>query len=89
MRDLGNEGTPIAAAARLDTGRVAGTVSFTIPARALRDPHALTGARMYLKTWDYGGGHALGQQAQTQTQTQTQTASSGCGAGDAARWCCL
>ena len=61
-----NEGTPIAAAARIDTDRVAGTVTFTIPARALGNPPTLAGARLYVNTWDYDGGYrALGPQAQS------------------------
>lgn len=61
-----NEGTPLAAAARIDTDRAAGTVTFTIPARALGNPPTLAGARLYVNTWDYDGGYrALRPQAQS------------------------
>lgn len=61
-----SEGTPVAAAARIDTDRAAGTVTFTIPARALGNPPTLAGARLYVNTWDYDGGYrALRPQAQS------------------------
>ena len=56
----------MAAAARIDTDRAAGTVTFTIPARALGNPATHAGTRLYINTWDYDGGYRpLGPQAQS------------------------
>jgi hypothetical protein len=41
------------------------SVVFTLPAAALGRPASLSGARIYVTTWDYDGGYrALGPQAQ-------------------------
>ena len=50
------EGTSVTPSARIDTDAAAGTVSFTFPARALGDPATLSGARIYVSTWDYDDG---------------------------------
>jgi glycosidase len=52
-----HEGTPAAAAASIAVDVSANTVTFTIPARALGAPTGLSGARLYVTTWDYDGGY--------------------------------
>ena len=51
-----SEGTSVTPTARIDTDAAAGTVTLTFPARALGDAASLTGARVYVSTWDYDGG---------------------------------
>jgi glycosidase len=65
------EGAAIGAA-RLDVDREAGTVTYTLPARAFGASHAgsidLAGARIYVSTWDYDGGfRALAPEAGSNT----------------------
>ncbi|QSX79339.1 glucodextranase DOMON-like domain-containing protein [Agrilutibacter solisilvae] len=50
------EGRSVTPGARIDSDPAAGTVTFTLPARALGDPATLAGARVYVSTWDYDGG---------------------------------
>jgi len=52
-----NEGTMVVPAARVDTDVNADTVTLTVPARALGDALSLSGARLYITTWDYDGGY--------------------------------
>ncbi len=55
------EGTPVTPGATLAVDRAARSVSFTLPAAALGRPASLSGARLYVTTWDYDGGYrALG-----------------------------
>jgi glycosidase len=62
--DAASEGTSVTPTARIQTDPAAGTVTFTLPARALGDANALSGARVYVSTWDYDGGfRALAAQA--------------------------
>ena len=53
-----NEGTPLAPAASIRVDRDAATVRFTLSPRALggHGPRGLSGARVYVTTWDYDGG---------------------------------
>jgi glycosidase len=50
------EGTVVSPAAAIDTDAATRTVRFTLPAAALGDRKRLSGARLYLATWDYDGG---------------------------------
>ena len=52
-----NEGTPVTPGAALAVNREARTVSFTLPAAALGRLPSLSGARIYVTTWDYDGGY--------------------------------
>lgn len=55
------EGRPVTPGAALAVDRAARTVSFTLPAAALKRLPSLSGARLYISTWDYDGGYrALG-----------------------------
>jgi glycosidase len=51
------EGTAGARAATVTTDLAKRTVTFTIPASALGAPKSLTGAKIYINTWDYDGGY--------------------------------
>ena len=50
------EGTPIQAAARLRSDPATGRLRIELGADALGRPASLSGARLYLSTWDYDGG---------------------------------
>ena len=50
------DGTPASPAARLQVDRDARTVSFTLPAAALGRLPSLSGATIYVSTWDYDAG---------------------------------
>ncbi len=50
-----HEGTPHAPGARIEVDRDQRRIRFTFPAAALGRPEALSGARLYLTTWDYDG----------------------------------
>jgi glycosidase len=70
------DGTPVTPAASIATDAARRTVTFTIPAAALGDAATLSGARIYVTTWDYDGGYrALAREAAAYTF----------GGGDAAR----
>jgi glycosidase len=57
------EGTPVAAAARVEVDAATHTVRLTLPASALGRRANLDGARVVVTTWDYDGGYrALGPQ---------------------------
>jgi hypothetical protein len=51
-----HEGTPLAAGATLAVDLPANRVTFTFPAAALGNRRSLSGARVYVTTWDYDGG---------------------------------
>jgi hypothetical protein len=56
-----HEGSAVTPAAGIQVDRAAGTVSFALPAAALGGAASLSGARIYVTTWDYDGGfRALG-----------------------------
>lgn len=60
-----HEGTPVMPGAAITTDVKAGTVSFTLPAAALGRLQSLSGARIYVSTWDYDGGYrAIAAEAQ-------------------------
>lgn len=62
--DAQGEGRSLGESARLQVDRAAGTVTFTLPARALGHPASLDGLAVYATTWDYDGGYrALGETA--------------------------
>lgn len=52
-----NEGTPVTPAAAISADATASTVSFTLPAAVLGGLKSLSGARIYVSTWDYDGGY--------------------------------
>jgi hypothetical protein len=61
-----NEGTPVTPGATIRVDREAGVVRFTLPASVLGRLSSLSGAKLYVTTWDYDGGYrALGPQAQS------------------------
>jgi glycosidase len=53
--DPENFGTPVSPAPKLSGDRDAGTVEFTLPAKALGNPASLSGIGIYVTTWDYDG----------------------------------
>lgn len=68
-----NEGTPVTPSADIRVDAAHDTITFTLPASALGNPKSLSGARLYVSTWDmdtepraltpvanaasFGGGH--------------------------------
>ncbi len=57
----GHEGTPVGPAAEIRVNRADKTVSFLFKASSLGRPQNLSGAKIYVTTWDYDGGfRALG-----------------------------
>jgi hypothetical protein len=59
-----NEGTPVTPAAALQVDAPRNSVTFTLPASVLGQRRSLSGAKVYVTTWDYDGGYrALGLQA--------------------------
>ena len=62
--DASHEGTPAPVAARLEVDRAQRRLRLSLPAEAIGRPASLSGARLYLTTWDYDGGYrALAPQA--------------------------
>jgi hypothetical protein len=60
-----NEGTTIRPAAAVQVDREARSIRLTLPASALGRLPSLSGAKVYVTTWDYDGGYrALGPQAE-------------------------
>lgn len=55
--DAGHEGVTLSPGAGLHVDRARRTVSFLLPAKALGNPASLSGARLYLNTWDYDAGY--------------------------------
>jgi hypothetical protein len=51
-----NEGTPVTPSADIAVDAAHDTITFTLPATALGGIHSLSGAKLYLSTWDYDGG---------------------------------
>lgn len=51
------EGAPVTPTADIQVDQAARTVTFTLPADALGQPHSLAGATLHLTTWDYDGGY--------------------------------
>jgi glycosidase len=63
-----SEGTPTTPAARLRVERDSPTIRLMLPAAALGQLSSLSGARIYVTTWDYDGGYrALAAQPQAHT----------------------
>ena len=61
------DGTPVTPAARIEVDAARNVVSFVIPAAALGGRASLSGARVYVSTWDYDGGwRALARAPQAQ-----------------------
>ncbi len=52
-----SEGTAVIPTATIVADQPARSVSFTLPRAALGHPDTLSGARLYLNTWDYDGGY--------------------------------
>lgn len=52
-----HEGTPSSVVARVSAKADDATVQFIIPAKALGNPDSLSGAKLYITTWDYDGGY--------------------------------
>ena len=52
-----SEGTPVTPSAAVQIDAAQHTVSLTLPAAALGRPATLSGARIYITTWDYDGGY--------------------------------
>lgn len=71
-----SEGTPVTPVARIETDADANRVSFFLPGSALGDPASLSGARLYVNTWDYDAGYR---------GLTPQPQSAGFGGGDGAR----
>ncbi len=60
-----NEGTPVTPGATIQVDRANRSVRFTLPASVLGRLPSLSGAKVYVTTWDYDGGYrTLGPQAQ-------------------------
>jgi C-terminal binding-module, SLH-like, of glucodextranase len=57
-RDAGadHEGQTLSPAPAIRSDAARNTVTFTIPSATLGHPQNLTGARLYITTWDYDGG---------------------------------
>jgi glycosidase len=70
------EGTPVTPGAHVSVDRATHTVTLTLPAAALGAPGTLSGARLYVTTWDYDGGYRA---------LQAEAAPFAMGGGDAAR----
>ncbi|MCL1633036.1 alpha-amylase family glycosyl hydrolase [Luteimonas sp. SX5] len=71
-----SEGAPVAPGARIETDPVGNRISFILPGSALGDPSSLSGARLYVATWDYDAGYR---------SLTPQPQSAGFGGGDGAR----
>jgi glycosidase len=52
-----NEGRQVSPVADLKVDRANNSLAFTIPASALGNPQSLSGARLFVTTWDYDGGY--------------------------------
>jgi hypothetical protein len=53
--DTRADGRSITPAAEISTDTATRTVRFTIPSEALGDPASLSGARIFVSTWDWDG----------------------------------
>ena len=54
--DVRADGRSITPAAKISSDAATRTVRFTIPSEALGDPASLSGARVFVSTWDWDGG---------------------------------
>ena len=54
--DASADGRSTTPAAEIDTDAARRTVRFTIPSESLGDPASLSGARIFVSTWDWDGG---------------------------------
>lgn len=72
----GSEGTPVTPVARIETVPANNRISFVLPGSALGDPSSLSGAKLYVATWDYDAGYR---------NLTPQPQSAGFGGGDGAR----
>ena len=70
------EGTPVAPGALVRADAATHTVTLTLPAAAMGTPSTLSGARIYVTTWDYDGGYRA---------LQREAAPFAMGGGDPAR----
>ncbi|MBL8329394.1 MAG: hypothetical protein JNJ71_11115 [Rubrivivax sp.] len=52
-----SEGTPVSPGARLSVDLATNTISLLLPSAALGGLTSLSGARLYVNTWDYDGGY--------------------------------
>lgn len=52
-----SEGAALSPGAGLEVDQTRRTVSFILPAKALGNPASLSGARLYVNTWDYDAGY--------------------------------
>jgi glycosidase/carbohydrate-binding DOMON domain-containing protein len=52
-----HEGTPGSDVARISVDGADNTVQFILPGKALGNPESLSGAKLYITTWDYDGGY--------------------------------
>jgi glycosidase len=52
-----NEGTPTTPAAGIEVDAAGNTVNFTLSSRSLGGATSLSGAKLYITTWDYDGGY--------------------------------
>jgi hypothetical protein len=52
-----NEGTPLSPGADLQVDREGNTLTFTLSSAAIGRPASLSGAKLYVATWDYDGGY--------------------------------
>ena len=52
-----SEGTLVTPTANVSSDSTARTVTLTIPGASLGKPASLSGARLYINTWDYDGGY--------------------------------
>jgi len=52
-----HEGTPGSVVARISVNAAENTVQFIVLAMAIGNPSTLSGARLYINTWDYDGGY--------------------------------
>lgn len=60
------EGSPVGPAADIRVDKAANTLSFVLKSSALGHPATLSGAKIYVTTWDYDGGYrALGPDVNT------------------------
>jgi glycosidase len=55
--DAAHEGRPVAPAAAIEVDRERSSIAFVLPAASLGNPASLSGARIYVTTWDYDGGY--------------------------------
>ena len=55
-REASADGRSITPAAEVETDAASRTVRFTIPSESLGDPASLSGARVFVSTWDWDGG---------------------------------